>query len=299
MKHWLLVFFALIPLVPRSSNAALLYGMTNIGQLFTTDTTTLTTVAIGSAPASPTSGYIGLASNGTNLYTFSSTTNSFYQLNSTTGAQQTITAITSGIAANSVSEGDFYFTSPTTGFISSAGFSTYTWYSFNLSTGTAVQLGACNQPNATALCTDGFTRTGLDGLYRDGSTTYGFQGNNASGRNFVTINEANGARTLVGNTGLDALTFGSGGITRDPTNGNVWAVISATGVANLYQVNPTTGAFTLQGVLNGISPTASVVGLYYAGTNEPTNPIPEPATALVTVAGALAIWLRSRRNTKA
>jgi len=298
--------FLLLLSAAACPSATILYSISNTGDLYSTNTSLTSVTSIGSGGVfSPGSGYIGLAANGTgvgaNLYTFSSTTNSFYQVDTATGTQTLTRAISSGfrLDANSnavpISEGDIVFTSATSGFLASQGFSAWDFYSFNLNSSALTLLGSCvGVANASAACADGINRTGLDGLYSDGAVLYGFQGNNTNARGLVTVNTANGNRTLVGSTGQQANTGGNGGLAKDPNSSNIWAVISNNLTAGLFNVNISSGAFTSIGTITGVTANQALVGLAYLTTADVVPVIPEPSTIILMASAVVVLYLRRR-----
>src|SRR5438270_1952471 len=104
------------------SATRMLYGITNIGTLFTGDPTTLTTNTLGTVAGGV--AVIGVATNGTNLYTFDRNTDRILQIDPTNA--NTLNTIDIGLGAAVIGEGDLTFSSTTQGYIASAQFPTST-----------------------------------------------------------------------------------------------------------------------------------------------------------------------------
>src|SRR6202035_4595116 len=104
-----------------------LYGITQTGTLFSVDPTTLGTTTYGTVGGGVS--VIGVATNGTNLYTFDRNTDRILQIDPTNA--NTLNTIDIGLLSTTlVGEGDLTFRSATQGFISSAQFPNSSYYSF-------------------------------------------------------------------------------------------------------------------------------------------------------------------------
>lgn len=140
----------------------LLYGITNAGTLFTVDPTTLFTNTLGTVTGGV--AVIGVATNGTNLYTFDRNTNRILQIDPNNA--NVLNTIDVGLASAVIGEGDLTYSSATQGFISSAQFPTSSYYSFTLG----------SPGSNTLLHTDSTaaTRVFLDGLAVEAGTLSDF-----------------------------------------------------------------------------------------------------------------------------
>ena len=171
----------------------------------------------------------GLSDRGTELYTFDSgDANSIVKIDPATGSTlQKIVINPPGITG----EGGLSFRSDDIGFLTSAMGNAGQLWSFDITVPSSTSIGAVTPS--------------MDGLDFNGSNVlYGLKQSFSAPPGpyeLYTINQATGATTLVGSTGVIA-TGTVGGLTFAP-DGTLYAAIND----NLYTVNPGTGTATLVG----------------------------------------------------
>jgi|SRR5579872_2286423 len=258
------------------SATPMLYGITNAGTLFTVDPTTLVTNTLGTVAGSV--ALIGVATNGTSLYTFDRNTDRILQIDPTNA--NTLSTIDIGLVAGTavIGEGDLTFSSTTQGYISSAQFPTSAYYSFTLG----------SPGSNTLLHSDSTTsRVFLDGLAVESGTLYGLQ---QGGAGFYTVNTTTGIPTLVGSTGLTGVAYSFGGLAFNSLSGTTYGALANNNLSNLFTINVSTGAATLLGPIGTFT---NVAGLaeFDAGGSVTT---PEPGSILLLTSGLLAILSRRR-----
>jgi hypothetical protein len=250
-------------LVPAAAQAApVLYGITFLGnQLITIDIATGAGTVVG--PLDSSMGAYGLGTVGTDLYTFDQTADLLRELDPATG--DTLGSVALGIG-NLIGEGAIDFRSDGTGFLTTASPGP-NLYSFTTAGGGTL-IGTTSQV--------------IDGLAFDSTDTlYGLI---QAGANLVTINQATGALTVVGPTGL-----GSGPVLGGLAflDDQLYAVLSTATASSLYTLDPGTGLSTLVGSV-GIG---GVSGIAFLDTE--SSPAPEPASVLLIGFG-LAVAARRR-----
>lgn len=252
------------------SATPMLYGITNAGTLFTVDPTTLVTNTLGTVPGGV--AVIGVATNGTNLYTFDRNTDRILQIDPTNA--NTLSTIDIGLVAGTavIGEGDLTFSSTTQGYISSAQFPTSAYYSFTLG----------SPGSNTLLHSDSTTsRVFLDGLAVESGTLYGLQ---QGGAGFYTVNTTTGIPTLVGSTGIAAGPYSFGGLAFNSLTGTTYGAMANNNFSNLFTINVGTGLATWLGPIGTFT---NVAGLAVFDANPVATP--EPGSILLLMTGLLAI----------
>jgi hypothetical protein len=252
-------------LVPAAAQAApVLYGITFFGnQLITIDIATGAGTVVG--PLDSSMGAYGLGTVGTDLYTFDQTADLLRELDPATGG--TLNSVDLGIG-NLTGEGAIDFRSDGTGFLTTASPGA-TLYTFTTA-GSGTPVGGTSQV--------------IDGLAFDSADVlYGLiQG----GATLVTINQATGALTVVGPTGLGGSAVLGGLAFLDD---QLYAVLSTSTASALYTLDPGTGLATLVGDV-GIG---GVSGIAFLDTTQ----APEPASLLLVGFGlAVAAGRRLRAH---
>jgi hypothetical protein len=268
-----LVFLA----VPHMQGSPLMYGITQTGTLFTLNPVTLATSTEGTVAGSIS--LTGLASNGTNLYTFDRNADDFLQIDAMTA--NTLNTINTGFGTTSLGEGDFTFNTGTgsmTGFLASAQFPVASLYSFTLG----------SPGSNTQLYSDNTRRIFIDGMaFGPGGTLFALQ---QGGTNLYTVNTTTGTPTVLGATGIAAGPYSFGGMAFDSNSNTMYAVLSNNATSNLYTINTTTGAGTLVGAIPNMT---NVAGLTIFDANPVgPSPTPEPSTLLLMSAGLVAICVK-------
>lgn len=251
--------------VPAAARASLIaIAGSPAPQLIAIDPVTGAGSALG--PTDLTTFAFGLSDRGNRLYTYDQTTGMILELNPTDGS--TLAAI--DVSINVVGEGAIAFRSDGTGFLSQSGGLGGTLYSFDLVSQSSEQITSTGDLNPD-----------MDGLDFDAfGTLFGINQSPASG-GFVglyTIDQAMGAATLVGSTGITVSS--TAGLTFAP-DGTLYAVIRD----NLYSLDLSTGAATL----SGSTGFTSVSGLTWL--------VPEPSTLLLLAPSLAWLAVRARRNT--
>jgi len=114
----------------------------------------------------------------------------------------------------------------------------------------------------------------------------------------LTLDTTTGAASIVG--GFDAVGYGDiRGLAYDPVSDALYGAAGGGGPGTLIELDRTTGAGTPIGTGIGFN---NVRGLTYVGVtpsdDDPPSPavVPEPATAGLTAAGALALLLRRKQR---
>ncbi|MHC4113011.1 MAG: DUF7901 domain-containing protein, partial [Planctomycetota bacterium] len=196
----------------------------------------------------------GLSDRGTELYTFDSgDANSIVKIDPTTGNTLQKIAINPGTVTG---EGGLAFRSNGIGYLTSAMGNAGDLWNFDITVPSSTYIGAFSPS--------------MDGLDFNGSDVlYGLKQSYSvppSAYELYTINQATGAATLVGSTGVIA-TGSVGGLTFAP-DGTLYAAIND----SLYTLNPGTGAATLVGPI-GFSGVCGLTAVAVTVANEPTLPI--------------------------
>lgn len=272
---FLLGAVALLGVEGRTAQADLL-AVTFNDELISIDTTTGAGTLIGTIDT-PGIFAFGLAFRGSDLYTYDQANDLVLQLNPTTGA--VLDSI--DIGTNLLGEGAMDFRSDGIGFLAAAGTSSQL-LSFDITV-----------PDSTPITTPGGLTPSLDGLAFDSADVlYGVSQGATSSSNpsLYTINQTNGATTLVGSLGLVA-DYILGGLAFD-TDGALYAALSeGSGAPSyLYRVNKSTGAATLVG--NGIG----FNGVSGLTANAGTPPVPEPSSLVLASLGVAGlVGARARR----
>ena len=136
-KQLLILALAAGAMAPARA-ATIFYGINTNGDLFTLNSGTGATLAAGSLALAGNS-YFGLAWNGSDLYAYGRTASNaqLFKLSININTQVATLASTvdlgsSALGASQMAEGDFTFTSPTAGYISSQNATRYDFLSFTL-----------------------------------------------------------------------------------------------------------------------------------------------------------------------
>lgn len=253
--------------IAGSANAAeILYGITFGNQLIRIDTATGIGTLVG--PLDTPMAAFGLGTRVGRLYTFDQTADRIRELDPNTGA--TITTIDIGVG-NLIGEGSLTFRNDGIGFMSRSSGGVGDLFSFDITV-----------PSSTAITPPGGLVPSMDGMdFSPGGLLYGLSQDTSA---LHTIDQATGATTLIGDTGLDDTNTLSGLAFR--SNGALFAEISDA----LYTLDPATGLATLVGLI-GFS---DVSGLTFLSVTQ----VPEPPTSALFSTGlsGLAALARRRRR---
>ena len=229
-----------------------------VDQLLSVNPTTGTGALIGNMSTQTT---FGLSDKGTDLYTFDSfDSNSIVKIDPATGnTLQKIVINPPGVTG----EGALAFRSDGAGYLTTALGNAGKLWSFDITVPSSAYIGAVT-PSM-----DGMDFDGSDVLYAIDQGSFVA----VLPYDLYTINQATGATTLVGSTGVNAAGSGVGGLTFAP-DGTLFAALND----NLYTVNPGTGAATLVGPI-GFSGVSGLTALpvaagstipVYCGWDEPS-----------------------------
>jgi hypothetical protein len=252
-----LALFSLVPGLALS--APILYGVTFGNELITIDTATGAGTLIG--PLSSNMRAFGLGVTGGKLYAYDQVADLLRELNPATGA--TVNSIDLGLG-DLTGEGGLDFRSDGVGFLNETAGASSAVFRFTIAPGSGVLVGGEGVAGI-----DGLAFSASDALFALGQTPQD---------NLYTVNQATGALTLIGPTGVAGSNF-LGGL--DFLGSTLYAVIND----SLYTLDTTTGAATLIGPI-GFS---GVDGLAHLSAA-----VPEPATLLLVGSGLLLLAARRR-----
>ena len=265
-------FIALMALVGVSTGTAgaqTLYGVTySPPQLITINTATGAGTLVGNL--NPAIIADGIAFRGAKLYVMDGTSQNIYEINPATGA--TLATINIGAPPGSFGEGGMAFRSDGIGFL--IGFSPTPLIRFDITVPSSTVIA----PVVPAFILDEMAFNASDVLYGISQST-GLPFNDVSTQ-LYTINQATGAMTLVGPSGIN--NQAAAGLSFD-ASGNLFLASAdqGTSVSKLYKINPATGAATLIGTIAGF---LNVSGLAFQGG--PGVPIAKPSNGEGTYAGS-------------
>jgi hypothetical protein len=265
---FLVAVLALVGGAGRPARADLL-AVTFDNELIRINTTTGAGTLIGTIPGGN-RGPIGLGFRGDQLYTYDQFNDRLVELDPGTGAVRNTINIGAG---DLTGEGALDFRSDGIGFLASVA---QGLFRFDVAVPGATRIAGVNDFNPTM---DGLAFDAADVLY----------GLSQSGEGLYTVNQATGATTLVGRTGITGF-FLVGGLTFD-ADGTLYAVLSNSAAPSLlYRLNRATGAATLVGNIGFRTVT---------GLATPPAAIPEPGGIVLFglgLAGLAAARLRRRRD---
>jgi hypothetical protein len=230
-------------LAPATTRADFAYGVTLFdNQLISINTTTGNGTVVGNLSTAMTP--YGLATVGSNLYTFDSTQDVIQKINPATGASQSSYAI--GLSPGALlGQGGLAFQTSSVGYLTSAldpsTFNTVNdLYQFNILTGTSTLIAhTADTIEALAFSTAGI----LYGLGKDDGNLY-------------TVNTMTGATSLIGNVGVSignpigSLSFSSSGMLYATLNDTLYTLNTATGLATAVNSDPTAnvGYYSISGL---------------------------------------------------
>jgi DNA-binding beta-propeller fold protein YncE len=256
-----------------------LYGITQLDQLITINTSTGAGTLVGALSTSMNA--IGLAQTGGNLYAFDTNNNVLQQIDPTSAA--TLATIAVGYTSqDALGEGDLAFNGAGTGFLVS---SLMADGSFGGGSLFSLNLGA----NSHSLVKDGLTQL-FSGLAFDPSNG-SLYAMTADGSALYLVDPATGNVTLVGSTGISNANAVWGGLSFQ-SDGTLFATVGDSGViptSTLYTLSTASGTASFIGDIGF----ASVSGIAFLGSGPPPG-IPEPSTGLLML--AVPVVLAARRK---
>lgn len=269
------VFGILLGPIAGTVRADVMYGITFGNQLITINTTTGAGTLVGNLDSSMAP--YGLAVSNGKLYTYDQTAELIRQIDPATG--HTLASINIG-TPGLVGEGDLSFRSDGAGFLETA----------NSGAGAGLLKFSLAPPSSSFLGNSAI----IDGLDFDSANIlYGMsQGVSDSGSKLYTVNQTNGALSLVGALNIGAAsTEILGGLTFDSI-GTLWGELSnGSSTSTLATINKNTGQATVVGNITGFG---NVSGIAFLG---PAT-VPEPSSVLLLGTCVIAIGLRWRHRVR-